>query len=198
MGGASQGEYYLIAGLGNPSSEYEGTRHNVGFEVIDILSSRYGISVTSKKFKGLVGTGRIGMKKVVLLKPLTYMNLSGESIRQAIDFYKIDPKTHLIVVNDDVDLDIGQIRVRPKGSAGGHNGLKNIIRHLSGSEEFIRIRVGVGHKPQQYDMKDFVLGHVDKKDRPAMQEGREKAADAAEALLTEEVGNVMSKYNRKA
>lgn len=195
---APQGEVWLIAGLGNPSKEYEGTRHNVGFDVIDILASRAGISVTTRKFKGLTGTGRINGKKVVLLKPLTYMNLSGESIRQAIDFYKLDPKTHLIVINDDVELDVGQLRIRAKGSAGGHNGLKNIIQHLSGSQEFIRIRVGVGKKPDFIDMKDYVLGHFNKEDRAAMQDGRERAADAAEALLVEDTGNVMSRFNRKA
>ena len=154
------GKMVVIAGLGNPEKKYFGTRHNVGFAVIDALSDKYGIELTETKFKGAYGKGRIGNERVILLKPLTYMNLSGESIRPICDYFKVDSKENLIVISDDVDLDAGKIRVRPKGSAGGHNGLKSIIAQL-GHSEFSRIRVGVGKKPKDYDLADWVLGHFE-------------------------------------
>ena len=134
---------YIIAGLGNPKREYDNTRHNIGFALIDALADQYNISVMDMKHKALTGKGMINGQKVILVKPLTFMNLSGESIRPIVDYYKIDVSTELIVISDDISLPPGQIRVRKKGSAGGHNGLKNIIQHL-GSEEFQRIRIGVG------------------------------------------------------
>ena len=146
---------YLIAGLGNPGTKYEGTRHNIGWQVIDELAEKYNIRVLENKFKGLTGKGMIGSEKVLLLKPLTYMNLSGESIAEAVRFYKIDETTELIVIADDISLDVGQIRIRKKGSAGGHNGLKNIIAQL-GHENFARIKMGVGEKPAGYDLADYV------------------------------------------
>jgi PTH1 family peptidyl-tRNA hydrolase len=136
----------IIAGLGNPTREYEGTRHNIGFSVIDRLADQYNIGMTEKKFKAVYGKGMIAGEKVVLLKPQTYMNLSGESILEAVNFYKCDPEEDLIVIYDDIDLDVGRLRIRGKGSAGGHNGVKNIIEHL-GTQTFPRIRVGVGAKP---------------------------------------------------
>ena len=133
---------FIIAGLGNPKKEYENTRHNVGFEVIDALADHYGIRVIDRKHRALVGKGVIEGQKVLLAKPLTYMNLSGESLREIIDYYKEDPETQLLVICDDISLDVGQLRIRKKGSAGGHNGLKNIIANL-GTQDFMRLRVGV-------------------------------------------------------
>lgn len=187
---------YIIAGLGNPTKEYEKTRHNVGFEVIDVLADRLFTSVDEKKFKGYYGKAVIGGEKVILLKPQTFMNLSGESVRAAADFYKVDPD-HIIVVYDDVSLDVGQLRIRTKGSAGGHNGIKNIISHL-GTDVFPRIKVGVGEKPKGYDLADYVLGHFSKEDRSIMEEGYEKAVEAIKLFLTGEIDAAMNEYNRKA
>lgn len=137
---------FIIAGLGNPTKQYEGTRHNVGFEVIDRISEKYNIDVDAKKHRALIGKGIIQGQKVILAKPQTYMNLSGESVRSLLDYYKVDEEHELIVIYDDISLDVGQLRIRAKGSAGGHNGMKNIIAHL-GSQVFPRIKVGVGEKP---------------------------------------------------
>ncbi|WP_408069527.1 aminoacyl-tRNA hydrolase [Butyrivibrio sp. JL13D10] len=185
---------FLIAGLGNPEKKYNATRHNVGFGVIDVLSEKYDIDLTEMKFKGMYGKGRIGNEKVILLKPLTYMNLSGESIRPVADYFKIDTKTELIVISDDIDLDPGRIRVRPGGSAGGHNGLKNIIAQL-GHDEFSRVRVGVGKKPPRIDLADWVLGHFDKEDTEYVKEAMEHAADAVRLIMEEDVNAAMNKWN---
>ena len=187
---------YIIAGLGNPSREYAHTRHNAGFDVIDILADKNNIGVDTVKFKALIGKGMIDGQKVILVKPQTYMNLSGESLREVVDYFKIDISSELIVIYDDIYLDPGNIRVRKRGSAGGHNGMKNIISHL-GSEDFIRVRIGVGEKPKGYDLKDFVLGHFSDEEREAMQTGLISGANAVGALLTEDVDTVMSRYNRK-
>lgn len=187
---------FIIAGLGNPKREYDNTRHNIGFEMIDALAGKYGISVTNIRHKALTGVGMVGAHKVILVKPLTFMNLSGESIRPLVDYYKIDPASELIIVSDDVSLPPGQIRIRKKGSAGGHNGLKNIIA-LLGSEEFSRIRIGVGEKPAGYDLADYVLGHFSKEEQPLMREGIAKAVGAAEMMLCGEVDRAMNEYNRK-
>ena len=185
---------YLIAGLGNPGREYENTRHNAGFASIDRLAERNHISIDMKKFPALCGTGYIGGQKVLLLKPQTYMNLSGESLRAACDFFKIDPEQELIVIYDDISLAPGQLRIRAKGSAGGHNGIKSIISHL-GTQVFLRVKVGVGEKPQGWDLADYVLGHFSKEEQQVMQESFDRAADAAAALLSEEVQQVMNEYN---
>lgn len=185
---------YLIAGLGNPGREYENTRHNAGFASIDRLAERNHISIDMKKFQALCGTGYIGGQKVLLLKPQTYMNLSGESLRAACDFFKIDPEQELIVIYDDISLAPGQLRIRAKGSAGGHNGIKSIISHL-GTQVFLRVKVGVGEKPQGWDLADYVLGHFSKEEQQVMQESFDRAADAAAALLSEEVQQVMNEYN---
>ena len=185
---------YLIAGLGNPEKKYNATRHNVGFGVIDVLSEKYDIDLTEMKFKGMYGKGRIGNEKVILLKPLTYMNLSGESIRPVADYFKIDTKSELIVISDDIDLDPGRIRVRPGGSAGGHNGLKNIIAQL-GHDEFSRVRVGVGKKPPRIDLADWVLGHFDKEDTQYVMEAMDHAADAVRLIMEEDVNAAMNKWN---
>lgn len=187
---------YLIAGLGNPGTKYEGTRHNIGWQVIDELAEKYNIRVLENKFKGLTGKGMIGSGKVILLKPLTYMNLSGESIAEAVRFYKIDETTELIVIADDISLDVGQIRIRKKGSAGGHNGLKNIIAQL-GHENFARIKMGVGEKPAGYDLADYVLGHFSKEEEKIMAESRKTAVKAIEAILAEDIDKAMNRYNSK-
>ena len=156
------GKMNIIVGLGNPTREYENTRHNIGFMAIDALAEKYNISVLDCKHKALIGKGIINGNKVVLVKPLTYMNLSGEAVRAVIDYYKADAESELIVIYDDVSLDVGQLRIRKKGSAGGHNGIKNIIAHL-GHDVFMRIKIGVGEKPKGYDLADYVLGHLDRK-----------------------------------
>ncbi len=187
---------YIIAGLGNPSSQYEGTRHNVGFDVIDRLADKYHISVTTKKNRALTGTGYIEGQKVLLIKPQTYMNLSGESLWGFVDFFKIDVEEELIVVHDDISLDVGQLRIRKKGSAGGHNGMKNIIQHL-GTQVFPRIKVGVGEKPKNYDLADYVLGHFSKAEKEQMDEGYDKAVSAIEKIVAGEIDAAMNEFNRK-
>ncbi len=187
---------FIIAGLGNPKKEYDNTRHNIGFEVIDALADKYNISVLDIKNKAMTGKGIIEGQKVILVKPLTYMNLSGESIRPLADYYKTDYETELIIISDDINLPPGQIRIRKKGSAGGHNGLKNIIRNL-GSSDFQRIRVGVGEKPKEYDLADYVLGHFTKEEKFLMKEGVEKAVKAAEMMLKGDMDQAMNEFNRK-
>nr|WP_296958050.1 aminoacyl-tRNA hydrolase [uncultured Mediterraneibacter sp.] len=187
---------FIIAGLGNPTKEYEGTRHNVGFDVIDRLADRYNIDVETKKHLALIGKGVIAGQKVILAKPQTYMNLSGESIRSIVDYYKVDPETELLVIYDDISLDVGKLRIRTKGSAGGHNGIKNIIAHL-GSQVFPRIKVGVGEKPSKYDLADYVLGHFSKEEQVLMDEGYDQAVNAVEMILSGDINGAMNEYNRK-
>ena len=187
---------YLIAGLGNPGTKYEGTRHNIGWQVIDELAEKYNIRVLENKFKGLTGKGMIGSEKVLLLKPLTYMNLSGESIAEAVRFYKIDETTELIVIADDISLDVGKLRIRAKGSAGGHNGIKNIIAHVGGSV-FPRIKVGVGEKPPKYDLADYVLGHFSKAEQELREEGYKDAVKAVEMIVSGDISGAMNEYNCK-
>ena len=188
---------FIIAGLGNPTLRYEGTRHNVGFEVIDTLADKYNIAVETRKSRALIGKGIIAGQKVILVKPQTYMNLSGESIGALADYYKIDEEKELLVIYDDVSLDVGQLRIRRKGSAGGHNGIKNIIAHL-GTDVFPRIKVGVGEKPKGYDLADYVLGHFSGEDREIMRESYRKAADAVEMILEGNLSGAMNTYNKKA
>ena len=185
----------IIAGLGNPDKEYAGTRHNIGFDAVTAISDKTGIAVTEKRFKALIGKGTICGQKVILMKPLTYMNLSGEAIAEAMNYYKLEPKD-VCVIYDDVNLDPGFIRVRERGSAGGHNGIKNIIMHL-GSEEFPRIRIGVGEKPKEWDLKDYVLGHFGREDEPKIREALDDAVTAAELFLTDDMGTAMNTFNRK-
>ena len=187
---------YIIVGLGNPDRKYQGTRHNIGFDVVDAFAKRFSIDVINKKFNALVGTGVAEGHKVVLVKPQTYMNLSGESVRRVLDFYKVDETQELIVISDDISLDVGQLRVRKKGSAGGHNGLKNIIAHL-GHENFIRIRMGVGEKPASYDLADYVLGHFTGEERKKMDEAADRAADAIRLIFTKDVDAAMNQFNQK-
>lgn len=187
---------YIIVGLGNPTKEYEGTRHNVGFDVIDAIASTYNITVEGKEKRAYVGKGIIAGQKVLLVKPQTYMNLSGESVRGLTDYYKIDEEAELIIIYDDVSLDVGQLRIRKKGSAGGHNGIKSIISHL-GHNVFMRIKVGVGEKPKQYDLADYVLGHFSKEDRAIMEDGYKKAIKAVEMILMDDVDGAMNEFNKK-
>lgn len=187
---------YIIAGLGNPTLAYEGTRHNVGFDVIDALADQYNISVDGRKSRALIGKGIIEGQKAILVKPQTYMNLSGESVGALVDYYRVDEETELIVIYDDVSLDVGQLRIRKKGSAGGHNGIRNIIAHL-GTETFLRIKVGVGEKPKKYDLADYVLGHFSKAERKIMEEGYQKAIRAVTMMINGETDAAMNEYNRK-
>lgn len=187
---------FIIVGLGNPSNEYEGTRHNAGFEVIDRISDKYNISVDTKKHRALIGKGIIEGQKVILAKPQTFMNLSGESVRSLLDYYKVDEEQELIVIYDDISLDNGQIRIRAKGSAGGHNGIKNIIAHLGG-QVFPRVKVGVGEKPSKYDLADYVLGHFSKEEQVLMDEGYAHAIHAVEMILEGDISAAMNEYNRK-
>lgn len=187
---------YIIAGLGNPTKQYEKTRHNTGFCVIDYLSEKYGIPVKQAGYKALYGTGYIEGQKVLLLKPQTFMNLSGESVRAAADFYKINFEEELIVIYDDISLAPGQLRVRGKGSAGGHNGIKNIILH-TGGQKFPRVKVGVGEKPAGYDLADYVLGHFSKEEQKVMDASFKEAGDAVVSIMTDGIDMAMNRYNGK-
>ena len=185
----------LIVGLGNPGREYAGTRHNIGFGVIARLSDEYHISLNSKEHKAVCGKGFIEGEKVILAQPQTFMNLSGESVRSIADYYKIEPED-IVVAYDDIDLEVGQIRVRRKGSAGGHNGIKNIISHL-GTNEFPRVKVGVGAKPQGGDLVNHVLGHFSKEDEKKMDEVLDEAVAAVETSVTQDVDVAMNRFNAK-
>ena len=187
---------FIIAGLGNPDRQYEGTRHNAGFDVIDRIAEKYNIAVDTKRHRAYIGKGIIEGQKVILAKPQTYMNLSGESIRSLVDYYKVDEENELLVIYDDISLDVGQLRIRAKGSAGGHNGIKNIIAHL-GTQIFHRIKVGVGEKPKGYDLADYVLGHFSKSEREMMDEGYDNAVRAAELILSGQLNEAMNEFNRK-
>jgi PTH1 family peptidyl-tRNA hydrolase len=184
---------YIIAGLGNPGLQYAGTRHNVGFSVIDELSDKYNISVDTAKHKGLIGKGTIAGEKVILVKPMTYMNLSGECIREVLEYYKEDID-HLIVIFDDISLEPGRLRLRAKGSAGGHNGIKSIIAQI-GSDEFKRIKFGVGDKPKSWDLADWVLSKFSTEEYPVLREANEKACNAIECIISEGIESGMNKYN---
>ena len=185
---------YIIVGLGNPGSKYDKTRHNMGFDVIDALVTEYRIPQSGVKFHSMVGSGIIGGEKVLLMKPLTYMNLSGNAVREAVDFYKIDPETELLVISDDIDLEPGRIRIRKQGSAGGQNGMKHIIEKL-GTDKFTRIRVGTGAKPAGWDLADWVLSRFGKDERILVDAAIEKAAKAAAAVVMDGADKAMNLYN---
>ena len=188
------GAEWLLVGLGNPGTQYENTRHNVGFLVADELAERQNAPIQRLKFKALTNLLTISGEKVLVMKPVTYMNLSGEAVRQAVDFYKIPPERAL-VVSDDTALVVGRLRIRKGGSAGGHNGLKNIIQHL-GTDQFPRVRVGVGEKPHpDYDMADWVLSKFAGEDLKTITEAIRKAADAVECLLKEGPDRAMNRFN---
>lgn len=187
---------FLIAGLGNPGRQYEKTRHNMGFDTIDELIDRYRIPQGGIAHKAMYGKGMIAGEKVLAVKPLTYMNLSGESLREWVNYYKLDPETEMIVIYDDIDLEPGQIRIRKKGSAGGHNGIKSIIAQL-GTQNFYRIKVGVGAKPRGWDLADYVLGRFSSDERIAVDKAICDAADAVEMILRDGIESAMNHYNRK-
>lgn len=183
----------VIVGLGNPTDQYKGTRHNVGYMAIDRIAEANRININQHKFKAMVGSGIIGGSKVLLVKPLTYMNLSGESIRPIMDFYKLD-LSDILVIYDDISLEPGVLRLRTKGSAGGHNGMKNIISHL-GTQEFVRVRVGIGKKPDRMDLADYVLSRFGKDELPEIKAGCDNACDAIALILKDSAAAAMNKYN---
>ena len=185
---------YIFVGLGNPGTRYEGTRHNMGFDVIDRVIEDNRIPFSGRKFHSFLGSGRIGAEKIIVAKPLTYMNLSGTAVREIVDFYKIDPANELVVISDDIDLEPGHVRIRKKGSAGGQNGLKHIIQCL-GTQEFIRIRVGTGAKPADWDLADWVLSRFQKDERKVVDEAIVRAAKACETIVTDGVDRAMNLYN---
>ncbi|MBE5905707.1 MAG: aminoacyl-tRNA hydrolase [Lachnospiraceae bacterium] len=187
---------YMIVGLGNPTSKYEKTRHNVGFDCIDYIAEKYQISVKEMKGKALMGSGYIEGVKVLLVKPQTYMNLSGESVQALAQFYKIDPEEELLVVYDDISLEPGQLRIRKKGSAGGHNGMKNIIQ-LLGTQNFVRVKIGVGAKPDGWDLADHVLSRFSKEDRVLVDDAIKDAATATVQIAQGDVDAAMNEFNGK-
>ena len=184
---------YLIAGLGNPTKKYEHTRHNAGFECIDAIAADCSIRISRSVCKAHIGKGYIGKEKVILAKPQTFMNLSGQAVNALMNHYRID-KDHLIVIYDDTDIETGKIRIRKSGSAGGHNGMKDII-NMTGTNEFVRIRVGIGKCPEYMDMVDFVLGHPEGDDKKKMEEAFEKAAEAACDIIINGADHAMNHYN---
>lgn len=186
---------FIIAGLGNPGKRYENTRHNVGFDAIDELVDRYRIPGSGVSHKAMCGKGIMEGQKVILAKPLTFMNLSGEAIRGLVDYYKIDPEEELLVIYDDISLEPGNIRIRKKGSAGGHNGIKSIISQL-GTQNFQRIRIGVGEKPKNWDLADYVLGTFGKEDRVLVEEAIGHAAQAAALIVQGKIDEAMNQFNR--
>lgn len=185
---------WIVVGLGNPGDKYENTRHNAGFLVVDELARRGNFAVRKVKHKALTETAVIGGQGVLVMKPTTYMNLSGEAVGDAARFYKV-PADHVLVISDDTDLPVGKLRIRKNGSAGGHNGLKSIIQHLGG-DGFPRLKVGVGGKPHpDYDMADWVLGKLQGEDKKTMDEAVKRAADAIECLLKDGADKAMNKFN---
>ncbi len=185
---------WLVVGLGNPGEKYEETRHNVGFMVADELGKRGSFSIQKVKYHALTSTATIGGQGALVMKPTTYMNLSGEAVGEAARFYKIPPD-HVLVISDDVDLPLGKLRIRTNGSAGGHNGLKSIIQHL-GSDQFPRLKVGVGGKPHpDYDMADWVLSKFQGEDKKLIDETVKRAAEAVECLLKDGPQKAMNRFN---
>lgn len=186
---------YLIVGLGNPGRQYEGTRHNMGFDTVDRLMDEYRIPSSGVKQKAMYGKGMIGSEKVILIKPMTYMNLSGEAVSAWLNYYKLDPETDLIVIYDDIDQEPGQLRIRAKGSAGGHNGMKSVIGAI-GTDRFVRVRIGVGAKPEGWDLADYVLGHFDPETREVIDDAVGRAADAVRMIIQGDLSGAMTEYNR--
>lgn len=185
---------YIIVGLGNPGKQYEGTRHNTGFMTVDRIAELANARIDRLKFKGLCGDAVVGGKKVLLLKPSTFMNLSGQSVQEAMNFYKLPPENVLIIF-DDISLEPGHLRVRKKGSDGGHNGMKNII-YLAGKDTFPRIKMGIGAKPSpQWDLADWVLSRFSQQESTALKEAIDHAASAVELIVNDDMEQAMNKYN---
>ena len=184
---------YIVAGLGNPDRKYENTRHNTGFIVLDKIADTLSVRIDRIKFKSLCATAQIGDKKVLLLKPSTYMNLSGQAVTEAMSFYKVPPEKTIIIF-DDISLDVGKMRIRRKGSDGGHNGIKNII-YLSGSDAFPRIKIGIGHKPEKWDLADWVLSSFSADELKKLNEAAEKSFDAVRLITGGNIDKAMNLYN---
>ncbi len=185
---------YIIVGLGNPGGKYEDTRHNVGFKVIDILADQLNIDVSKKKFKALLGEGSVHGDRVVLIKPDTYMNLSGESVIQAINWHKI-PLTNLIIIYDDIDLPVGKLRIRTRGRAGTHNGMRSVIQHIQ-TEDFPRVRIGIGKPPiKEFEIADYVLSRFLPDERPEIESSLKNAAEAVKVIIQEGIGAAMNRFN---
>lgn len=184
---------YIVVGLGNSGSKYDGTRHNAGFIAVDRLAERLNVRIDRIKYKSLCTACVIGDKKVLLMKPSTYMNNSGLAVTEAMKFYKIPPE-NVIVIFDDISLDVGKMRIRRKGSDGGHNGIKNII-YLSGSDQFPRIKLGVGHKPEKWDLADWVLSRFTESEYKTLGEAAEKACDAVELMINGQIDKAMNLFN---
>jgi PTH1 family peptidyl-tRNA hydrolase len=187
-------DLFVIVGLGNPGAKYENTRHNVGFDTVELLSRRHDIKLTKLKHKALIGDGNIGGRKVILAKPQTFMNLSGESVREIVEWYKI-PVKNIIIVYDDIDLPVGKLRLRPKGSAGTHNGMKSVIYQIQ-SDEFPRVRIGVDKPPEGWDLANYVLGRFSGDERKKIEDTIERAADAVEAIVKSGIDSAMNRYNK--
>ena len=186
----------LIVGLGNPGDEYRETRHNVGFQVVDALGEQFGLTVFEKRFKGQLGRGRIGGESAILLKPMTYMNLSGESVGPAAGYFKIPPED-VVVIHDELDIEPGRIKLKKGGGHGGHNGLRSLIKHLPDAN-FVRVRMGVGRPPPRWDAADYVLGKFTKDERSIIDEVIKTAMNAVEAILEEGLPSAMKVYNRNS
>ena len=187
---------YLVVGLGNPGKQYEATRHNMGFDTIDVLVERHKIPQGGVKFNAMYGSGFIGGEKVIFMKPLSFMNLSGGPVQEMAAYFKINPESELIIIQDDIDLEPGQLRIRKQGSAGGHNGLKDIIGRL-GTQKFMRVKIGVGAKPKGWDLADHVLGRFSGEDRLQAEEGIRDAEDAAVLMIQGEADKAMNDFNAK-
>lgn len=184
---------YLIVGLGNPEEEYSKTRHNMGFNTINKIAKNYNIDISKNKFQGLSGSAMIEEQRVILIKPQTYMNLSGNCVKEFANFYKIE-KEDILVIYDDMDIEPGKIKIRKKGSAGGHNGMKSIIQML-GTEEFPRIRVGIGRPEHNGDEINYVIGAIPEEEIPKLDEGTEKAKEAVIEILKNGIDSAMNKFN---
>ncbi len=189
LGGAE----FIIAGLGNPDRKYDNTRHNAGFITLDLIADKYGVTADRIKYKSLCTTAEISGKKVLLMKPSTYMNLSGQAVTEAMSFFKVPPEKTLILL-DDISLDVGKLRIRRKGSDGGHNGMKNII-YLSGSDQFPRIKIGIGKKPEQWDLADWVLSRFTESEQKELKTAAENACRAAELIVGGETDKAMNLFN---
>ncbi len=189
-----QDNLFVIAGLGNPTSKYDKTRHNVGFDAADEIARCYNLTFNKKRHNAMCARGMIEGQKVLLIKPLTYMNASGECISEVLSYYGVDPNSNLLVLFDDISLDCGNIRIRRKGSAGGHNGIKDIIA-MCGSDGFSRIKIGVGKKPDGWDLKDHVLGRFSSDDRSLVDDAIHRAAEAAALIVCGKIDEAMNRYN---